>query len=152
MNYEEARQIGPGGPVPGKWNWTNRHDGHISTIEPCAWPDYERPGIDPVTATYIGWAPTGRERCDHDTREEAERHHHTAALARVTIDVLDLDDIRERRRCHHRGSGDGCREWETHRANWHDGYRWDSLCEEHATFDMVAAIHPFVPGMQKIHS
>jgi hypothetical protein len=98
MNYEEARQLGAESAAPGKWNWTNMRDGQIWTIAPCDWPDYERPAIDPRTAKYIDWAPTGRERCDHDTREEAERHQYDAGLTKVTIDPLDLDDIRERRR------------------------------------------------------
>ena len=150
MNYDEARQLGASSDSPGKWNWSSRNDDHIRTASPCAWPDFVWPKnvID-----YSTIKPTGRDRCDHDTREEAEHHQYDAALAKVTIDLLALDDIRERRRCDAAGDdGKGCREWETHRANWYDGYRTDHLCDDHANVIAVAEIHPFIPGMRSMHS
>lgn len=148
MNYEEARQLGAKSDAPGKWNWSNRNDDRISTASPCAWPDFEWPPLDPTDPWGAKVTPTGRERCDHDTREEAERHQYDAALTKVTIDLLILDDIHQRRRC----DAPDCREWETHRANWHDGYRFDHLCDDDADVAVVAVIHPFVPGMSRIHS
>lgn len=148
MNYEEARQIGPDGPAPGKWNWTTMNDGHIRTAQPCAWPDFDWSSVTHEAIIAGSVQPTGRERCDHDTREEAERHQYDAALAKMTIDRLDLDAIRERRRC----DAPRCREWESWRANWHDGYRFDHLCDAHADRATVALIHPFVPGIRSMHS
>lgn len=153
MNYDEARQLGADSDSPGKWNWTTMNDGRIRTASPCAWPDYDWSSV-PVEVILAGTAsPTGRERCDHDTREAAERHQYDAALAKMTIDRLELDDIRARRRCDAPGDdGKGCREWESWRANWHDGYRFDHLCDDHADRATVALIHPFVPGIRSMHS
>lgn len=153
MNYDEARPLGAKSENPGKWNWTTMNDHVIRTAGPCAWPDFDWSSVDPMDIIAGKVEPTGRERCDHDTREEAERHQYDAALAKVTIDPLNLDDIRERRRCHAPGAeGKGCVEWETHRANWHDGYRTDRLCDDHANVETVALIHPFIPGMRSMHS
>lgn len=153
MNYDEARQLGAESENPGAWNWTTMNDGHIRTAAPCAWPDFDWSSVTNEAILAGTVQPTGRERCDHETREEAERHQYDAALAKVTIDKLDLDDIRERRRCHGPGADrQGCREWETHRANWHDGYRIDSLCADDATVEVVRLIHPFVPGLRSMHS
>jgi hypothetical protein len=152
VNYEQARQIGPDGPAPGKWNWTNLNDGIQKapyTVDPCAWPDYVRPPVDPMTATYVGgWAPTGRERCDHDTQEEAERHHWRYDLGKVQLTKLDLDALRQRARC----DVPECPNWEDYRTRWPGGYVSDSLCEEHATHQTVVGLHPFAPGISEIHS
>lgn len=131
MNYEEARQIGPDGPNPGKWNWTNYNDSiaeHPYTVPPC------------ISANGI--------RCDHETREEAERHHWRYEVANVHLHQLDLDRIRERQRC----DWPGCPNWEDYQAHWPDGYRVDSLCTAHATLETVVELHPFEPGISSIHS
>jgi hypothetical protein len=135
MNYEQAREIGPDGPAPGKWNWTNFNDSvapNPYTVAPCAWPDFTwpEPPLDKPISQWPKVTPTGRERCDHDTREEAERHHWKYELGRVRLVKLDLDAIRERHRCAVE----------------------DCLCEEHATFNTVVELHPFVPGVRSIHS
>ena len=135
VNYEEARQIGPNGPAPGKWNWSNFNDTVQDapfTAAPCAWPDFE----------------SGRRRCDHDTREEAERHHWEYEVARVQFHRLDLDTLRGRQRC----DVPECQNWEDYRTSWPGGFRSDALCTGHANREGVTTIHPFVPGMQSIHS
>ena len=142
MNYDQARQI----EATGKWNWSSMNDKIIRTASPCAYPDFEWP--EHLSANVADWPkPTGRPRCDHDTQEEAERHYYDAQIARVHILALDLDTIRERRRC---AFDDG--EWETHRANWPGGYAVDSLCSRHSSIDHVRSLHPFIPGLQVIHS
>jgi hypothetical protein len=145
MNYDEARQLGPDEPeASGKWNWTTMNDGAIRTAPPCAYPDFEWPEhFDPLNPP----TPTGRPRCDHDSREDAELHYWDDQVSRVRILALDLDAIRERRRC---AFDDG--EWETHRASWPGGYVVDSLCERHAYPGHVRSLHPFVSGMRVIHS
>lgn len=150
MNYEEARQIGPTGPAPGKWNWSTRNDDRIWTSAPCAWPDFvwPDPPLDKPMSEWPKVTPTGRERCDHDTREEAERHHWHDELGRVQLRKIDLDTARQRGRC----DVAGCPNWEDYQTRWPDGYQSDSLCEEHATHQTVVALHPFTPGAQVIHS
>jgi len=139
VNYDQARQI----EATGKWNWTTMNDGAIRTAAPCAYPDFEWPSrFDPINLP----KPTGRARCDHDTREQAERHHYDDEVRRVRIQKLDLDTLRARHRC----AFEGCPRWEDYRAHWPGGYRVDSLCGEHA--ERSAELRPFVPGMQVIHS
>lgn len=158
MNYEEARQIGKDGPAPGKWNWTNMNDSvqpNPYTIAPCAWPDFEWPPYDYTRSLQDQpkVTPTGRERCDHDTREEAERHHWEANVAAVTIRRVDLKTARSRSKC----DVPGCDNWERYQAQWPDGYIVDSLCARHGGPDRVEGnpvelIHPFVPGTRIVHS
>lgn len=131
MNYEQARQVGPDGPAPGKWNWTNFNDGvadHPYTVEPCREPE------------------PGKERCDHDTQEEAERHHWKHEVLHIRLVKLDLETLRERFRC----DVEGCPNWEEYQAHWPGGYVVDHLCEEH--YDGALTLHPFTPGMRLIHS
>jgi hypothetical protein len=143
MNYDEARQLGKDSEAPGKWNWSSMNDRVIRTASPCAYPDYQWPVhfdvLNPPT-------PTGRERCDHDTREEAERHYYDAQVHGIRMEQLDLDSIRERRRC----AVAECPNWEEWRAHWPGGYSIDSLCQQH--HDRAASLHPFVPDLQVIHS
>ena len=150
MNYEQARQIGQNGPAPGKWNWTNFNDGIQAepfTVAPCAWPDYERPSFDPITLKYENWAPTGRERCDHDTQDAAERHHHDWEFQRAALTLIDLDTVPQRNRC----DLPGCPNWATFTIRWaHNAWLHDELCDEHA--DDPTALHPFVAGARTIHS
>lgn len=87
-------------------------------------------------------------RCDHETREEAERHHWRHEIAQVRLRKLDLDRIRERERC----DWPGCPNWEDYQAHWPGGYRVDSLCTAHATLETVVELHPFEPGISSIHS
>ena len=139
MNYEQARQIGPTGPAPGKWNWTNANDGmspNPFTVAPCRQPE------------------PGKERCDHDTREEAERHHYDYERGQVRIVHIDLSTVRERRRC----DVPGCSNWERYHAIWPGGYIVDSLCSRHSGADPTNGlagpdlVHPFEPGLSVIHS
>ena len=142
MNYDEARQLGPESEAPGKWNWTTMNDRVIRTAPPCAWPDFDDWPSDPMAKT----EPTGRQRCDHDTREDAERHHWTYELDELRIAPVDLDLIRDRHRC----SVPDCTEWETHRA--HGAWSLDFLCDRHANRAGLESIHPFAPGSRVIHS
>lgn len=134
MNYEQARQIGPNGPAPGKWNWTNFNDGiapNPYTIAPCRDPDL------------------GKERCDHDTRQEAERHHWRYEMALVQLVPFDAVGARERYRC----DVSDCPNWEDFYTRWPDGYRMDHLCLDHATFQDVVKLHPYDEReVQVIHS
>ena len=145
MNYEEARQSASSvQPNP-------------YTVAPCAWPDFDWPLFDPtkgLTGGLENIKPTGRERCDHDKREEAEQHHYDHELAQVRVEHLDLNTIRERRRC----DVPACENWERYRAHWPGGYLVDSLCAQHAGTDEVTGkagpelVHPFVLGVREIHS
>ncbi len=148
MNYEQARQIGPDGPAPGKWNWTNYNDSVAArpyTAAPCLFPD------SPIPDDWVPGTPVpprdGRERCDHDTQEDAERHRYEYERSNVQFEALNLDTAAERRRCI------VCDDWETHRtrAYWPiaDG---ESFCTVHATPDGWREAHPFRPGMTHIHS
>ena len=145
MNYEQARQLGPDSEAPGKWNWTTMHDGQIATAPPCWYPD-----IDWLTVSeFENVGLTGRQRCDHDTKEEAERHQWRDELAHVRLEKLDLATARQRLRC----DVPDCPDWEDYRAEWPGGWgRFDSLCAWHATFDQVVELHPFSPDRQVIHS
>ena len=143
MNYDEARQLGPDAEAAGKWNWTTMNDGQIYTASPCAWPD------SPFPKDWKFGDPDprhGRLRCDHDTREEAERHYYEHQVSGIRMEELDLDSIRERRRCDVKA----CRNWEEWRAHWPSGYEVDSLCQQHR--EAFVLLHPFVPGLQVIHS
>ena len=160
MNYEEARQIGPSGPAAGKWNWTNMNDSVQEapfTVAPCAWPDFDWPPFDPkkALADQPKVTPTGRERCDHDTREEAERHHYDYELAGVRIQRVDLSTARSRSKC----DVPDCQNWERYQAFWPGGFVVDSLCSPHRFAkpgenqpEALRLIHPFVPGSRTIHS
>lgn len=144
MNYDQARQI----EATGKWNWTTMNDGVVRTARPCYFPDFDWDAPTVTEAVMRGEPvhPTGRERCDHDTRVDAERHYHEDWLARIREEHLDLDTIRERRRC----DVPDCNEWEDWRLHWPDGYVVDSLCDKHRFKSGV--LHPFTPGLQVIHS
>jgi len=132
VNYEEARQGGPGALAPDKWNWTNFNDSvskeHAYVIAPCRDPE------------------PGKARCDHDTREGAERHHWKHEVLHIRLAKLDLDTLRERFRC----DVEGCSNWEEYQAHWPGGYIVDHLCEEH--YDAAPLLHPFMPGARHIHS
>ncbi len=148
MNYDQARQLAEGSDAPGKWNWSTMNDGVVRTASPCYYPDFDWNTVSTFEVVIAGFKPTGRPRCDHDTREEAEHHYWVHELDRTTIRLLDLDAIHERRRC----DFTGCREWETHRAHaagW--GYS-DSLCDTHANRASLEGMHPFHPGTRVIHS
>lgn len=124
MNYEAARQR----ESNGRWNWTNMRDGRIWTLLPC------------------GYGALGTT-CDHETKEQAERHHYDHELAGVRFEQLDPD-----RRLIHRCDVESCRELETQHAVWPDGYTFDSVCDAHANSETVAGLHPFEPGIEVIHS
>lgn len=147
MNYEQARQIGPDGPAPGKWNWTNANDSIAPapyTVEPCAYPD------SPIPAGWVFGQPlerTGRERCDHETREDAERHHYEHEISHVRIEPIE-GDARELRRCAY----PACTQWQSSRAWWPGGYRFDPLCFHQATIEVVRELNPFRPGIAITHS
>lgn len=144
MNYEQARHIGSEGPAPGAWNWTTARDGAIWTSHPCAWPD------SPIPAD---WQPgqelvrTGRERCDHATREEAERHHWDAEIADAPLVAVDVDRADAQYRCRY----PECRAWATHAIHW-DGFAWDDVCPEHTGEDARRVIRPFTLGLRVVHS
>ena len=148
MNYEQARQIGPGGPAPGKWNWTNMNDRRVSTTTPCYYPDFDWAGqrILQDIAEGLRIEPTGRERCDHDTQEEAERHHYDYELSRVKLVKIDLTTARQQNRC----DVPECPNWANWEAVWPGGYVRDSLCQEH--YNESPTLHPFRSGVQVIHS
>lgn len=135
MNYEQARQIAPDAQEgAGKWNWTNFNDSiadHPYTTTPCRNPSF------------------GKTRCDHDTQEEAERHRYEFEASMVRIREVDLDTLPARLRCEY----PGCGRWQTHESAM-TSFTWASspLCEEHATMAAWREIHPFVPGMQEVHS
>lgn len=143
MNYDQARQLGADSEAPGKWNWTTMNDGVVWTAPPCAYPEYDWPDHFDVLNPP---RPTGRPRCDHDTREEAERHYWEDRRDHIREERLDLDTIRERRRC----DVPDCPDWEDWRMHWPGGYLVDSLCDRHR-FES-AVLHPFTPGLQVIHS
>lgn len=147
MNYEQARQLGADSDAPGKWNWSNHHDDSIYTMAPCDWPDYARPPFDVVRLEYVGWNPTGRERCDHDTREEADRHHYEHEAATLDWRPIDQDMTRTLQRC----DVPDCKGWSTATAyggGWHRG----TFCAVHATADGYRLAHPFLAGTQEVHS
>lgn len=144
MNYEEARQIGPDGPAPGKWNWTNRRDNSIYTTGSCAWPDYVWPK-DVIDYTTI--KPTGRERCDHDTREQAERHHYDYDVEKISWHPIDLNTTSTLHRC----EIPGCAEWSTVSTSGH-GWGRGTYCDLHGNSDGYRLAHPFVPGLREMHS
>jgi hypothetical protein len=153
VNYEQARQIGPDGPAPGKWNWTNLNDSVQPapyTIAPCAWPDFKWPPFDPSRSLdeQSKVTPTGRERCDHDTQEEAERHHWQYELSHVSPHPIDKATVRQLDRCDH----PGCNEWADYTMRWPDSYRQETVCTKHLTVESLVERHPFTPGLQAIHS
>lgn len=144
MNYDEARQI----KESGKWNWTTKNDGAVRTAPPCYYPDFDWDASAVREAVERGERvePLGRERCDHGDRLAAEQHYWESQLHGVREERLDLDAIRERRRC----AVADCSEWETWRMHWPGGYVVDSLCDQHRYES--GNLHPFRPGMQVIHS
>jgi hypothetical protein len=154
MNYEQARQIGPDGPAPGKWNWTNLNDSvadHPYTVAPCAWPDFTWPPYDHTKsfADQPQVTPTGRERCDHDTQEEAEQHYWRYELARGAPHPIDKTKAKQLNRC----AQPGCEQWADYEIVWPGiAALHDFVCERHLTVKDLAERHPFVPGMQVIHS
>jgi hypothetical protein len=137
MNYEEARQLGETSDAPGKWNWSNRNDDHIYTAAPCAWPDF----------VVMSIKPTGRERCDHDTREEAERHHWNAEADGMDWRPIDQDTTRTLQRC----DFPECQNWST-ATGWAGGWVRGTYCDDHANADSYRSANPFIPGMQELHS
>lgn len=143
MNYDQARQLGPESEAPGKWNWTTMNDGVVRTASPCFYPD-----IDWDARRSLAGPETlgGRPRCDHDTREEAERHYWDDQVAHIRIQPIDYASVRELRRC----DVGGCADWERFRAQWPGGYVVDSLCDVHRS--SAPTIHPFSSGMAVIHS
>lgn len=125
MNYEEARQF-----ENGKWNWTNYNDSVNRDYAYVIWPCRD-PAPD-------------KKRCDHDTREEAERHHWEWEIEHTRIEPWDEESASDRLRCRVKG----CPAWQTRTAFWPDGFRAEPLCDEHGPAD----VWPFEPGMRSIHS
>lgn len=138
MNYAQARQIGPEGPAPGKWNWTSVNDGISDgkpyTVEPCRQP----------------WDKPGQERCDHPTQEEAERHRWRFELSRMTPTPVDKESARELHRC----DMPDCPNWADYslEAPFYISGRHNDLCQTHLHPASLEALNPFVPGMQEVHS
>ena len=63
MNYDEARQT-----KDGIWHWTTMNDGLVRTCPPCI-------QMTDVPIEDLGHIPVGvLGRCEHATKEEAERH------------------------------------------------------------------------------
>ncbi len=148
MNYDQARQLGEESDAPGKWNWSTMNDGVIRTAPPCWFPDFVWPKDDPEGIITGKIRPSGRPRCDHDTREEAERHHWRHEIDNTEIRQIDLDAARERRRCDY----PGCPEWETYRSHVRGWGYGDSMCDAHANRASLGEMHPFHPGTRVIHS
>lgn len=132
MNYEEARQIAEDGPAPGKWNWTNLNDSiapYPYTIAPC--------GI------------AAGERCDHDTREEAERHRYEWIAERLQEGTL----AEEQRPCELPLGDRTCGQWTQHYLQpFGEAGAWAILCDEHRTAEGWRAVNPFRAEVQVIHS
>lgn len=150
MNYDQARQIGPDGPAPGKWNWSSMNDGINGgapyTIAPCRWPD-------DVPASPLAHDPpehTGRERCDHDTQEEAERHRWLYELSSMMPTPIDKDTVRELHRC----DVAECPNWSDYslEAPFYVNPRQNWLCSTHLNPASIQALHPFVAGWASVHS
>ena len=148
MNYDEARMLAPDTDAPGRWNWTTMNDGVIRTAAPCHYPDFDWDAVASDEVLAPGFHPTGRPRCDHLTREEAERHYWRHELDTTKIEPVDLDAIHERRRCDY----PGCKEWEEYRTRVKGWGYGDSLCERHANRVSLEEIHPFILGTRVIHS
>lgn len=152
MNYDQARQIGPEGPAPGKWNWTSMNDGinngHPYTIAPCLWPDGR--SVPPSPLATDPPEHSGRERCDHETQEEAERHRWRFELSSMTPTKIDKDTATELHRC----DAEGCPNWADYslEAPFYISPRHNDLCEQHLNPHVLAALHPFVAGWSSIHS
>jgi hypothetical protein len=144
MNYDEARQLGASSNAPGKWNWSSRNDDHIRTASPCAWPDFVWPKNVIDYSTIIA---TGRERCDHDTREDAERHHWNDTAESMDWRPIDQDMTRTLDRC----DFPECKAWSTVTA-WSRGWIRGIYCADHANADSYRLAHPFAPGSQEVHS
>jgi len=147
VNYEQARALGPDSDAPGKWNWSTRRDDHIWTSAPCDWPDYVRPPFDVVKLEYTGWAPTGRERCDHDTQEEAERHHWEHESASLDWREIDQKMTRTLQRC----DFPECPNWSAFTA-YGGGWVRGTFCWDHANTEQYRLARPFEPGLQEVHS
>jgi hypothetical protein len=158
MNYDQARQLGQESDAAGKWNWTSMNDGVVRTAPPCAYPDYEWPErFDPLNPPM----PTGRLRCDHDTQEEAERHHWRSEMGHARLTEIDLDTADEQHRCqakpgpripHQTKPPDApCREWASYVITLPGiaGVQF-YVCAAHTT--QLPNLYPFTPGLQVIHS
>ena len=136
MNYDQARQIGPGGPAPGKWNWSSMNDGlndgAAYTAAPCREPE------------------PGKARCDHDTQEEAERHRWLYELSAMQPTPVDKDAARELQRC----DVAECPNWADYSmsAPFYINPRQNWLCTKHLHPESLQALHPFTPGLASIHS
>lgn len=153
MNYEQARQIGPDGPAPGKWNWSNSNDSvapNPYTAWPCAWPDFDwpEPPLDKPLSQWPKVTPTGRERCDHDTQEEAERHFHDARIEAIDWRPIDTETARSLHGC----DFPDCASWADGATAWMRGWVRGQFCKAHANADGYRAAHPFTPGIREVHS
>lgn len=150
MNYDEARPLADGSG----WHWTSQNDG----LSRMAWPCQRlADGVDarfsrdngqlefrrgdkvvPKDEAWVTCPP-------HATREEAERHYYDASLA----SARELN-----------ASWTACAVPEcpnpTTKMLGNMGlerhFNATPLCDEHRTREQLAALYPFAPGMQVIHS
>jgi len=130
VNYEQARQLGKDSDAPGCWNWSLRNDDVIYTTWPCHNPTPER------------------ERCDHETREEAERHHWEAQAAAIEWHPFDVDAALTLHRC----DFPGCGSWADGSYAWFHGWEQGEFCVAHSTPEAWREANPFTPGHSEIHS
>lgn len=113
MNYYEARQR-----KDGVWHWTVMNDNVLRPSQPCT------------------------EDCQHQTREEAERHFYEYEVANLRTQEFEA---------WHKCEAEGCETLTNKVMTPRHGGGVD-LCDVHRTAEQYRVLRPFKAGVQIISS
>ena len=135
MNYDEARQT-----KDGVWHWTTMNDNVVRTAAPCIQlEDIPIEEIGTKTINVLG-------RCNHVTKEEAERHFYEYCF--------EPEQIREDTNMHWLDCakcGAPTKRLLGNRGLW-SLINQDPLCDEHFGVEILKELHPFHINIKLIHS